>query len=251
MEEKVKVPRNTYLVHRIGVPNELLGEFNQFWRKNTLPLWEKNGAKLVVAGTTLVGGLTGEITRIFEFDNIHHWEKMQESTWDWWEREEGPGRGTPPKGYLKYLSTHEQQLLRASYDESVLWGKKVYVRSPGEDEGAQGGKKKAPRKIYLEHRIRVPNELLDEFIQFWRKNTLPMWEENGARLVVAGTNLVGSLSAEITRVFEFDNIHHWEKMQEALWDWWEREEGPGSEVPPRGYLRYLKTHEQKLLRAIY
>jgi hypothetical protein len=245
MEEQKKAPRRIYLVQRIGVPTELIDEFGQFWIKNTLPLWEKHGSKFIVAGRNLVGAPSNELTRIFEFENIHHWERMQEATWDWWEKEEGEGRATPPKGYVRYLALHEQRLLRAVYWESC----EGCIKSSVEGQREEG--EKAPRRVYLVHKISVPYELVNEYNQFWKKNMLPFWEQQGAKLIMAGVHIAGGPANEVTRVYEFENIHHWEKMQEATWNRWEREEGPGRTTPPKEYLRYLRTSEQRLLRAVY
>jgi hypothetical protein len=256
MEEERKAPRKIYLIQRIGIPLELLDEFNQFWRKNTLPFWEQNGAKFLVTGRNLTGGPSNEITRIFEFENIHHWEKLQEATWDWWEREGGPGRAVPPTGYVKYLATHEQRLVRAVYSDAAFCGGKAHLRPleghrPPDKEGQEEAAKKAPKRVYVIRRINVRYELVNEFNQFWKKNTLPLWEKQGAQFILAGSNVVGGFANEITQVFEFESIHHWEKMQEALWDRWENEGGPGRSLPPEGHLKYLTALEQRLLRAIY
>lgn len=111
--------------------------------------------------------------------------------------------------------------------------------------------KKAPRKVYLVQQKTVPADEIDEFNRFWKENTLHMWDELGAKLVVAGTNIVAGPSHEITMVYELESLEHWVKVQEFFWDWWEREEGPGRTMPPQRYRKYLTTLEQKLLRAIY
>ena len=115
MKEAKGVPKKIYLLQRITVPRDLHDEFNQFWKEKALFVWEEQGAKLILAATTFVGGPSAEITHLFEFEDLHHWQRMQEATWAWWEKEEGAGRGSPPKGLLRYVTNVEQKLLRGIY----------------------------------------------------------------------------------------------------------------------------------------
>lgn len=110
-----KKPRKIYLMHRLSVPSDLVDEFSQYWKEHTLPVWEQQGAKLLAAGRTTVGGPENEIVRLYEFESLFAWQKRQEAQWDLWEKEEGKGRTSPPKRYLKYVTTLEQRLFRAMY----------------------------------------------------------------------------------------------------------------------------------------
>ncbi len=110
---------------------------------------------------------------------------------------------------------------------------------------------KAPRRIYLVHRLSVPSDKVDEFNKYWKENTLPRWNEWGAKLIVAGTNIVGGPSHEITRIYELENLAHYARLQEATWDWWEREGGPARTAPPPSHLNYLTTLESRIMRAVY
>lgn len=96
-----------YLLLKVKVPLKSVKEFNDFWVKESLPIWIKHGAKHIGSFTNYVGGPTDEIIRLFEFESIAQWDQ-------WYkfinEDERGKALYTSLK---KYLISVERRLLRA------------------------------------------------------------------------------------------------------------------------------------------
>ena len=66
----------TYLHITIDVLPGKMDEFHDFWSKTSLPLWEKYGAKHIGSWSTAIGK-ANEITRLFAFESLAHYEKFQ------------------------------------------------------------------------------------------------------------------------------------------------------------------------------
>ncbi|MFC2058505.1 NIPSNAP family protein [Chloroflexota bacterium] len=52
-------------------------EFHELWSKESLPLWEKYGAKHIGSWSTVIGR-SNEIVRLFAFKNLAHYERFRQ-----------------------------------------------------------------------------------------------------------------------------------------------------------------------------
>jgi hypothetical protein len=98
-----------YLLIRVNVVRSLLNEFNEYWKKESLPNWESHGATHIGSYMNLVGGPTNEIIRLFEFEDISHWEKYME-----WRRSSKEGQKSL-KGLIRFIISLEERLLTSIY----------------------------------------------------------------------------------------------------------------------------------------
>ena len=98
-----------YLLIKVNVVRSLLNEFNEYWEKESLPNWIKQGAKHIGSFVNLVGGPTNEIIRLFEFEDISHWEKYME-----WRRSSKEGQESL-KGLIRFIINLEERLLTSIY----------------------------------------------------------------------------------------------------------------------------------------
>ena len=103
----------------------------------------------------------------------------------------------------------------------------------------------AEKKVYLMMKVTTPNHLIDEFHEFWGKESLPIWLRYGARHIGSFTNYVGGPVNEITRLFEFDSIAQWEQWEKFLLD-----SEDGKNLLQR-LSKYIITVERKLLLSVY
>ena len=101
--------KKVYLMIKVRTPFELVGEFNEFWGKESLPVWLKHGAKHVGSFMNFVGDPINEIVRLFEFDSLSQWQQWEKFLAD---SEEG-------KDLVKHLSRYivslERKLLVSVY----------------------------------------------------------------------------------------------------------------------------------------
>ena len=102
--------KKIYLHLTVRVPHAQLHEFNEFWGKESLPRWLANGARHIGSYVNYVGGVYGEIIRLFEFDSLSHFEKFQDSLTD-----SEDGRSIIKK-IDRFNVVVEQKLLRAIYE---------------------------------------------------------------------------------------------------------------------------------------
>ena len=98
-----------YLLIRVNVVRSLLNEFNEYWKKESLPNWVNHGAAHIGSFVNLVGGPTNEIIRLFEFEDISHWEKYME-----WRRNSKEGQESL-KGLHQFIISLEERLLTSIY----------------------------------------------------------------------------------------------------------------------------------------
>ena len=66
----------TYLLVKVTIAPLLIKDFNEFWAREILPFWVKNGARHIRSFVNTVGGPTNDILRLFEFDDIFGWGKF-------------------------------------------------------------------------------------------------------------------------------------------------------------------------------
>jgi hypothetical protein len=101
------------------------------------------------------------------------------------------------------------------------------------------------RKVYLMIKVRTPFELVTEFNEFWRRESLPIWKRHGAKHIGSFTNYVGDPINEVIRLFEFDGIEQWSQWEKFL-----AEDKEGKELVQR-LSKYIVSLERKLLLSIY
>jgi hypothetical protein len=101
--------KKVYLVIKVRTPFDLVGEFNEFWGRESLPIWLKHGAKHVGSFANYVGDPVNEIIRLFEFDSVAQWEE-----WEKFLGESQEGKELV-KRLSKYIVSLERKLLTAIY----------------------------------------------------------------------------------------------------------------------------------------
>ena len=101
--------KKVYLMIKVKTPFELVGEFNEFWGRESLPIWLKYRAKHIGSFVNYVGEPINEITRLFEFDSIAEWEQ--------WERflADDPAGKDLVKRLSRYIISLERKLLTSVY----------------------------------------------------------------------------------------------------------------------------------------
>lgn len=97
--------RKVYLLIKVRVHSGLVGEFNEYWAKESLPFWLKHGARHIGSFVNFVGDPTNEIIRLFEFDNLLQWQQWEKFLA---ESEEGVNL---LKGLSRFISSLERKLL--------------------------------------------------------------------------------------------------------------------------------------------
>ncbi|MFC2021909.1 NIPSNAP family protein [Chloroflexota bacterium] len=65
-----------YLLVSVTTERGKTDEFAQWWRRESLPYWEKQGAKHIGSFAFTIGGPNNEILRLFEFESLAHVEKF-------------------------------------------------------------------------------------------------------------------------------------------------------------------------------
>ena len=103
----------------------------------------------------------------------------------------------------------------------------------------------AEKKVYLMIKVRTPFDLVDEFNEFWGRESLPTWLEHGAKHIGSFVNYVGDPVNEIVRLFEFDSVSQWEQWEKFLGGSQE-----GKDLVKR-LSRYIVSLERKLLVSVY
>jgi hypothetical protein len=101
------------------------------------------------------------------------------------------------------------------------------------------------KKVYLMIKVRTPFGMVEEFNEFWGKESLPNWIRLGAKHIGSFRNFVGEPINEIVRLFEFESIEHWEKWEKFLAD-----SDEGKDIVKR-LSRYIVSLERKLLTSLY
>jgi len=62
---------------KVRTPFDLVAEFNEFWGRESLPVWIKHGARHIGSFANYVGDPINEIVRLFEFDSVGQWEQWE------------------------------------------------------------------------------------------------------------------------------------------------------------------------------
>ena len=101
--------KKVYLMIKVRSPFDLVAEFNEFWGRESLPIWIRHGAKHIGSFTNYVGEPINEIVRLFEFDSIAEWEK-----WEKFLEEDEEGKALI-KRLSKYIVSLERRLLLSIY----------------------------------------------------------------------------------------------------------------------------------------
>lgn len=94
------------IVHR----SNLVRQFNEFWGKESLPVWTKHGAKHIGSFTIRAGGASNEIIRLFEFESLSHWQQMEDFL-----VESEEGRALTKKLGDQFVMCTEKKLLSRIY----------------------------------------------------------------------------------------------------------------------------------------
>lgn len=102
--------KKVYEIIKVTVPFDKVGEFNEYWAREALPIWLKHGVKHIGSFINYVGDPTNEIIRLFEFDSVSHWEEWEEFTAS--DSEEAPNLF---KGISQYIISVEKKLLLSAF----------------------------------------------------------------------------------------------------------------------------------------
>ena len=101
--------KKVYLMIKVRTPFELVGEFNEYWGRESLPIWIKHGAKHIGSFTNYVGEPINEIIRLFEFDSVAQWQQWERFLAD---SEEGKNL---VQRLSRYIVSLERKLLLSAY----------------------------------------------------------------------------------------------------------------------------------------
>lgn len=101
--------KKVYLMIKVRTPFDLVAEFNEFWGRESLPIWVKHGAKHIGSFVSFVGDPINEITRLFEFDSVAAWEEWEKFLAD---SEDGKDL---VKRLSRYIVSLERKLLTPVY----------------------------------------------------------------------------------------------------------------------------------------
>ena len=107
------------------------------------------------------------------------------------------------------------------------------------------------KKVLLMIKVNVMWNLIDEFNEYWARENLPLLEEHGARHIGSYVNLVGGPLNEIVRLFEFEDLSHWEKFNTWLFGRKAQDNQNERTISPDKPKRYVTSMEEKLLLSIY
>lgn len=102
--------KKVYEMIKVTVPFDKVGEFNEYWTREALPIWLEHGVKHIGSFLNYVGGPTNEIIRLFEFENISHWEQWEEFTAGGSEEARNLF-----KGISQYILSVEKKLLLSAF----------------------------------------------------------------------------------------------------------------------------------------
>lgn len=106
------------------------------------------------------------------------------------------------------------------------------------------------KKVLLIVKVNVVWSLLDEFNEYWGRVWLPHWKEKGAKHLGSFTNIVGGPVNQVIRLFEFEDMSHYERFNAWMFGKFE-EQKKGKSVPPAELLKYIENLEQTLLISVY
>lgn len=70
--------KKIYLMIKVRVPFDKVAQFNEFWQKESLPIWLKYGAKHIGSFSNYVGDPVNEVVRLFEFESVEKWTVWEE-----------------------------------------------------------------------------------------------------------------------------------------------------------------------------
>jgi hypothetical protein len=101
--------KKVYLMIKVRTPFDLVGEFNEFWGRESLPIWIKHGARHIGSFANYVGDPINEIVRLFEFDSVGQWEQ-----WEKFLAESDEGKALV-KRLSRYIVSLEKKLLVSVY----------------------------------------------------------------------------------------------------------------------------------------
>ena len=90
---------------------------------------------------------------------------------------------------------------------------------------------------------------LDEFNESWEKTNLPFWLENGARHIGSFVNYLGGPKSQIVRLFEFDNLSHWDRFMQLRESMFDSEQG--REAMKKGVLPFVESIEETIWISVY
>jgi hypothetical protein len=101
--------KKVYLMIKVRTPFDLVGEFNEFWGRESLPVWIKHGARHIGSFANYVGDPINEIVRLFEFDSVGQWEQ-----WEKFLADSDEGKALV-KRLSRYIVSLEKKLLVSVY----------------------------------------------------------------------------------------------------------------------------------------
>ena len=64
---------------KVTIAPALIREFNEFWAREILPFWERQGARHIRSFVYKAGGPANQLIRLFEFDDYAGWGKFREA----------------------------------------------------------------------------------------------------------------------------------------------------------------------------
>ncbi|MFC1942196.1 hypothetical protein ACFLWU_03145 [Chloroflexota bacterium] len=70
------------------------------------------------------------------------------------------------------------------------------------------------KKVLMITRVNVKWDMIEQFNEFWARESLPNWIEHGAKHIGSFENYLGANKNQIVRLWEFDDFPKWAEFME-------------------------------------
>jgi glutaredoxin 2 len=113
----------------------------------------------------------------------------------------------------------------------------------------QKGEIKMPgKRVILMVKVTAVWSTLNEFNEYWGKESLPTWIEHGAKHIGSFVNWLGAPKSQIIRLFEFESLSAWEKFMQKREKMFVSEKG--RELVPN-LIGFIESLEESVWVSVY
>ena len=105
--------KKVLLITKVDAVWNRLDEFHEYWERKNLPFWIEHGAKHIGSYVNYLGGQKNQIVRLFEFDDLPHFNRFMELRESMFDSE--PGRAAMEK-LFPFLETIEETVWVSAYE---------------------------------------------------------------------------------------------------------------------------------------
>jgi hypothetical protein len=104
----------------------------------------------------------------------------------------------------------------------------------------RGGMTMPEKRVILMVKVTAVWSTINEFHEYWGKESLPTWIEQGAKHIGSFVNWLGAPKSQIIRLFEFESLSAWQKFMQKREKMFASEKG--RELIPNliGYIEKLE-----------